>query len=116
MSKFKECKEKNSGQIVVETAGYRPLGVIIHTLEVAGEQLVKHRAEEYVYGEDIYEEEEIKEADQEFVDSDVDSLLDLRGQLLLPLPEESGDKSGAVGSEQAGKDKVEASEKEALPE
>ena len=46
MSRFKESKEKNSGQIVVETAGYRPLGVIIHTLEVAEEDTADEPSEE----------------------------------------------------------------------
>lgn len=112
MARFKECKEKNSGQIVVETAGFRPLGVIIHTLEVAGEQLAMRRAEEFVYGDDNNEELEIVQADQEYVDTDADALLDLHGQLLLPEPKESGDKSGADRPEQAGKNEVELAEKE----
>lgn len=117
MLRFKECKEKNSGQIVVETAGYRPLGVIIHTLEVAGEQLAFRRAEEFVYGEDDNEKFEVVQADQEFVDIDPDALLDLHSQLLLPISEESGDKSGANRPEQAGeKESVTEDKKESVTE
>lgn len=116
MVRFKESKEKNSGQIVVETAGYRPLGVIIHTLEVAGEQLALKRAEEFVYGDDDNEEFEIVKADQEYVDTDPDALLDLHGQLLLPELKESGDQSGTDRFEQAGKNEVESAEKDAVSE
>lgn len=93
-------KEKNSGQILVEVAGYRPLPVLIKSLEVAGEQLALRRASEFVYGDWTNEEE--KMADAEYVDPDVDSQLDSYQQLLLNPPKEPVDDGRRGGSEQSG--------------
>lgn len=93
-------KEKNSGQILVEVAGYRPLPVLIKSLEVAGEQLAMRRASEFVYGD--WTDEEEKVADAEYFDPDVDSQLDSYQQLLLNPPKESVVDGGRGASKQSG--------------
>ena len=101
--KFVEKPEINSGEVLVETAGYRPLPVLIHSLEVAGEQLSALRADLYDYGDWTNEKE--AQVDSEYVDDDPDSLLDLSDQLqeleiIRPDTGESGGKSDDGGSQE----------------
>lgn len=93
--KFEEQPEINSGEVLVETAGYRPLPVLIHSLEVAGEQLSALRADLYDYGDWSDDKEDLCES--EYVDDDPDSLLDLSDR--LQVLENFGSQSGESGSQ-----------------
>lgn len=81
MVKVKVRGEVNSGQLVVDPAGYRPLPVIVRSLEIAGEQLLMARRGEIVG--DMSDEEMEALADADFVTDDSDELLDLGSQLSL---------------------------------
>lgn len=103
MNKVKVRGEVNSGQLVVDPAGYRPLPVIVRSLEIAGEQLLMARRGEIVG--DMSDEEMEAQADADFVTDDSDELLDLGSQLSFftesekPVSnnESGGDKSVSEG-------------------
>lgn len=99
MTKVKLRGEVNSGQLVVDPAGYRPLPVIVRSLEIAGEQLLMARRGEIVG--DMSDEEMEAQADADFVTDDSDELLDLGSQLSFFTESEK-----SVSNNVPGRDRV----------